>query len=55
MPEKNLYEQIPKLKIVSPNFKFRITNQVSDYENDSGTLIDVKMKLVLGRAQSEVI
>jgi hypothetical protein len=43
-----LNEQIPKLKIVSPNFKFRMTNQVSDYETGSETLIGVKNEVGFG-------
>jgi len=39
---------IPKLKIASLDHIFRIINQVSDPENDSETLIDMKVKLVLG-------
>jgi hypothetical protein len=41
-------EEIPKLKIESPNFKFRMINQVLDYENGSETLLKVKINLALG-------
>lgn len=39
----NIYfEPIPKLKIESLNFKFQMTNRVSDHENNFETLINVR-------------
>ncbi|MFZ2497393.1 hypothetical protein [Methanosarcina sp.] len=45
---ETLVERIPKLKIASQNPVFRIVNRVSDHANSSETLIDVRIKLVLG-------
>ncbi|WP_440948611.1 hypothetical protein ACSAZL_10490 [Methanosarcina sp. T3] len=39
---------IPKLKIDSLDYVLKIINRVPDHENGSETLIDVKVKLVLG-------
>jgi hypothetical protein len=38
----------PKTQNWVSKFQIPMTNQASDYENGSETLIDLKMKLVLG-------